>query len=96
MAPPSTLNTSPVLTNSMHPGEGALIRVVPTKNGWSDGQSSSPKKELVYRTVSPGLIPARLALPEVFFTVIPPKPSPGETPPKVRPRGLSTTTRFSF
>lgn len=45
-------------------GEGALAKAERVKPSWAEGQSSSPKKDDVYMTVSPDFIPAFAAFPE--------------------------------
>lgn len=52
------------LTYTMQTGEGALASAVRVKLAESDGQSSSPKNEEVYMTVSPFVMPAFAALPD--------------------------------
>lgn len=45
-------------------GEGALAKAERVKPSWAEGQSSSPKNDDVYMTVSPDFKPAFAAFPE--------------------------------
>eukprot|EP00268_Persea_americana_P029659 TRINITY_DN28683_c0_g1_i3.p2 TRINITY_DN28683_c0_g1~~TRINITY_DN28683_c0_g1_i3.p2 ORF type:complete len:119 (+),score=20.32 TRINITY_DN28683_c0_g1_i3:1228-1584(+) len=60
----------------------------------SAGQSSSPKKLLVYSTWSPAFSPAFAAFPPLSTAVM--TTPPACFCPSVRPKGLSTSTSMFF
>ena len=49
-------------------GDGALAKAERVNPSWAEGQSSSPKKDDVYMTVSPDFRPAFAAFPEADCT----------------------------
>jgi hypothetical protein len=66
------------------------LMAVRVKATLSAGHSSSPKKEEVYSTVSPALMPALAALPPPLTPVTTTPPLSPFFSPSVRPSGLST------